>query len=118
MNTHRPDLVARWNTVADYFVNPMVVATFAAWLWTFVWFGLGMRREHWSMYVMMGLYGVAVVLWMGGFIALRRKNKHSIGNCPFCGGVIDGRPPDDWVMECQHCEQEWVLAGSYNTPLA
>ena len=102
-----------YNRIGYWLTQGLGVFSIAAFGLTFLWAALGAKQSHWSFYLMGGSYAIATLLLIAGLLVARRENKLSDGNCHMCGGVIKGQPPDDWVMECEDCGQEWVLAGKY-----
>jgi hypothetical protein len=106
-----------YKRVGYWLSQGVAIFSFAAFGLTILWAALGMQQSHWSYYLMGGAYVIGTLLLIAGLVVARRENALSDGNCHKCGGEINGRPPDDWVMECEDCGQEWVLAGEYGGDL-
>lgn len=102
-----------YNRAGYWLAQGLGVFSIAAFGFTFLWTALGAKPSHWSYYLMGAAYGIATLLLIAGLLVNRRVNKLSDGNCHKCGGEIEWRQPDDWVLECEDCGQEWVSAGEY-----
>jgi len=114
----RPVERIQWyNRASNWISMGLVIFSIAAYGLTLLWGVFGLKEGHWSTYLMGGAYAIATLLLIISVLVNRRKNKLSDGNCHKCGGVIKGQPPDDWLMKCEDCGQEWVLTGKYERGL-